>query len=60
MARGIVPNSSPPNQTVARPSVMSYDSGYEHSLNHYVDVKRLVQDVDEGANDAPATFASAA
>jgi hypothetical protein len=60
MADLIAPNSSRPEQTVSRPSVSSYDSGDEHSLDHYVEVKLLVQDMDDDkANDVPATLASA-
>jgi hypothetical protein len=59
MARGIASNSSLPNQTVAQLPVMSYDSGYEHSIDHYVDIKLLVQETHEEANGAPATFAAA-
>jgi hypothetical protein len=59
MAYGIAPNSSLPNQTVARPLITTYDSGYEHSLDHYVDVKLLVQEEDKEASDTPATLAAA-
>jgi hypothetical protein len=59
MTDGIVLNSSLANQTAARPPVTSYDSGYEHSLDHYVDVKRLLQDEDKEANGLPTTFALA-
>jgi len=30
----------------ARPLVTSYDSGYEHSLEHCAEVQRLVEDAD--------------
>lgn len=53
MAYGIVSNSSLSNQNSARPSVTSYDSGYEHSFDHYVDVKLLLQDADKKATIAP-------
>ncbi len=60
MADLIEPNSSRPKQTVSQPSVTSYDSGDEHSLDHYIDVKLLVQDTDDDeANDVPATSAVA-
>lgn len=56
----IASNSSRTNQTVSRPSVTSYDSGYEHSLDHYIDVKLLLQDTDDHeANDVPAISAAA-
>jgi hypothetical protein len=61
MAYGIVSNSSRLTQTSARPSITSYDDGYEHSLDHYVDVKLLLldDDRDNEANQVPATFAFA-
>jgi len=60
MAYGIVSNPSLSNQTSARPPVVtSYDSGYEHSFDHYVDVKLLVQDADRATQNAVATFAAA-
>ncbi|HWY57730.1 MAG TPA: hypothetical protein VNZ03_24935 [Terriglobales bacterium] len=60
MAQGIASNLYLPNQTFARPLITSYDSGYEHSLDHYVDIKLLLQDADQETNCSPATFASAA
>jgi hypothetical protein len=60
MADLIAPNLPRPEQTVSQPSVTSYDSGDEHSLDHYIDVKLLVQDTDDDeANDVPATSAVA-
>ncbi len=59
MAYLIESNSTLSNQTIARPSIKSYDSGYEHSFDHYVDVKLLLLDADEEANNTPATFALA-
>ncbi len=60
MADLIAPNSFSPKQTDSRPSVTSYDSGDEHSLDHYIDVKLLLQDTDDDeANDVPATLAAA-
>jgi hypothetical protein len=59
MANGIVSSSSVSNQAVARPPVTSYDSGYEHSLDHYVDVKLILRDADKEAGDVPATLALA-
>lgn len=38
------PTPSLPNRTAGGPSVTSYDSGYEHSFDHYVDLKLLVED----------------
>jgi len=60
MAQGITSNSFLSNPTVARPQVASYDSGYEHSLDHYVGIKLLLQDADKEANEFPATYASEA
>ncbi len=51
--------SSLPNQNAARPSVTSYDSGYEHSFDRYVDVKLLLQEADQEGSDIPATLAAA-
>ena len=46
-------------KVAVRPRVASYDSGYEHSLDHYVDVKLLLQKTDGQEDKAPATFAAA-
>jgi hypothetical protein len=60
MADLIAPNSSRSKQPISRPFVTSYDSGDEHSLDHYIDVKLLVRDTDDNEeNDVPATFAAA-
>ena len=60
MAYLIASNSPRPKQTVSRPPVTSYDSGYEHSPEHYVDVKLLLLDREDAeATDVPATFAIA-
>ena len=55
MTHEIGSNSSFSNPIEDRPRVASYDSGYEHSLGHYVDVKLLLQNTEE----VPATFAAA-
>jgi len=60
---GSAPNSSFTNHSVARqiaarPRVTSYDSGYEHSLDRYVDAKLLLN-ADEQVIETPATFAAA-
>ncbi|HXM68043.1 MAG TPA: hypothetical protein VN911_15020 [Candidatus Acidoferrum sp.] len=61
MAQGIVSNSSIQKQTAAgRLLITSYDSGYEHSLDRFVDMKLLLQEQNVEANDSPATLASAA
>lgn len=33
--------------TNTRPQVTSYDSGYEHSYEHWIEVRQLVEDSDE-------------
>jgi hypothetical protein len=48
------------NPNATRPQVTSYDSGYEHSLDRYVDIKLLLQDTYGQEDHAPATFADAA
>jgi len=58
MSHGIISNSSVSKQIAARPRVTSYDSGYEHSFDRYVDVK-LLQFADEQPSETPATFAAA-
>ena len=58
MAYLISSNSSHSNQTLSRPYITSFDSGYEHSLDHYVDVRLLLQDADD-KEDVPATLAAA-
>jgi hypothetical protein len=59
MIHAIESNLSLSNQTFARPPITSYDARYEHTLEHYVDVKFLVQNADKEGSDAPATFAAA-
>jgi hypothetical protein len=48
-----------PQQTAERRPVASYDSGYEHSFDHYVDLKCMVEDAYEESVETPATFAKA-
>ena len=59
MFNGTASNSSIPNPIGIRTRVASFDSAYEHSLNHYVDVKLLLQEADAESTDTPATVASA-
>jgi hypothetical protein len=62
MTSSIALNSSRPNNTGARPSVTSFDSGYEHNFDHYVDVRLLVLDAEREEreeNDVSATVAAA-
>ncbi|MFB3916513.1 MAG: hypothetical protein ACE14M_07280 [Terriglobales bacterium] len=39
----------PLSRTALRPAVTSYDSGYEHSLEHMLEVQRMVAEADEPA-----------
>jgi hypothetical protein len=48
-------NSPLPVSAAGRPQVTSFDSGYEHSFDHYLDVKLLVEDADREASDVPNT-----
>ena len=60
MTHEIGSNSFFSNPIAARPRITSYDSGYEHSLDHCVDVKLLLQNAEGQEDKAPATFAEAA
>jgi hypothetical protein len=55
MTSSIALNASRPNNTGARPSVTSFDSGYEHSFDRYVDVKLLLEDADREATEVRKT-----
>jgi hypothetical protein len=44
------------NQYASRPVITSYDSGYDFSMEHYVDTKLLLQDAENEANKL-ATYA---
>lgn len=57
MASEITKNT--PQQSTGRKPVASYDSGYEHSFDHYVDVKCMVEQEYEASEETPATFAKA-
>jgi hypothetical protein len=59
MTHEIGSNSSFSNPIAARPRITSYDSGYEHSLDRYVEVKLLLENTGEQEDKAPATFAAA-
>ena len=37
----------PRKTTSAKPRVTSYDSGYEHSIEHWIEVRRMVEDSEE-------------
>ncbi|HEV8047717.1 MAG TPA: hypothetical protein VGP35_08300 [Terriglobales bacterium] len=60
MSHEIGSNSSFSNQIATGTRVTSYDSGYEHSLDRYVDVNLLLQNAEEQEDKTPATFAEAA
>lgn len=47
MAYEIAIKSPLESGAVTRPLVTSYDSGYEHSLEHWAKVRRLVEDADQ-------------
>lgn len=57
MASEITKNT--PQQTAERRPVASFDSGYEHSFEHYVDLKCMVEAAYEEPVETPATFAKA-
>jgi hypothetical protein len=46
-------NHMPPGIEPAQRVVCSYDSGYEHSLQHYVEVTRMVEEEDRGPHSMP-------
>jgi hypothetical protein len=48
----------PASKMTSRPLVTSYDTGDEHSLEHYVYVQRLVEEDDDVSPELFATFAS--
>jgi hypothetical protein len=56
MAYEIDSNLRQSRQHIARPAISSYDSGYEYSVEHCVDIKLLVQDA-ENEVSKPATYA---
>lgn len=36
-----------PSDSKQRPHIISYDSGYEHSLEHLIETRRLVAEANE-------------
>jgi hypothetical protein len=38
---------SPQKSTTAKPRITSYDSGYEHSIEHLIELRLLVEESDE-------------
>lgn len=61
MTQAVVTNSNSSLSIRANTSqsVTSFDSGYEHSLERYVDVKLLVLEANEEEYSIPATYAAA-
>jgi len=53
-------NARPPIKANNRPLITSYDTGNEHSLEHYVYVRSLVNEDDEISPELFATFAGTA
>jgi hypothetical protein len=41
-----------------RPFVTSYDSGYEHSLEHWIDLQHRVEEADKEPSSVPTPFAT--
>jgi hypothetical protein len=50
-----------PTQIAAtgRPFLTSYDSGYEHSLEHWIDLQHRVEEADKDPLPVPTQFAFA-
>ena len=46
--RGALSESQNSNDAVGRPPLTSYDSGYEHSLDHWIELQRLVREAEDG------------
>ena len=59
MAR-LSPNK-PPQETIrgSRPHVTSYDNGYEHGLQHWLDVQQMVEAADAELSAHPLIRAKA-
>jgi hypothetical protein len=47
MTSEITISAVPAKLVTARPLVTSYDSGYEHSLEHLIEVRMLLEQADE-------------
>jgi len=41
-----------------RPFLASYDSGYEHSLEHWIDLQHRVEEADKEPSSVPTEFAT--
>lgn len=50
----------PVSMAALRPTVTSFDSGYEHSLEHLMEVRRLLEEADEEKVTAPEWFKASA
>ncbi len=37
----------PSYSTTAKPKITSYDSGYEHSVEHWIEVRQMVEEESE-------------
>lgn len=62
MVSELAPKAAIATPSSGRPLVTSYDSGYEHSLEHWLKVKQLVEAADaepEPARTAPLALARA-
>ena len=51
----ITSNSALTSRANGRPQLTSFDSGYEHSFDHYFDVKLLVDEAQRETTELPAT-----
>jgi len=51
--------SQPGSSAVGRPLVTSYDLGYEYSLQHYIEVKCLVEEADRELSSVTPHLAQA-
>ena len=50
----------PVTMAAPRPTVTSFDSGYEHSLDHLIEVRRLVEEADNEEITVPEWFKASA
>ena len=41
-----------------RPFLTSYDSGYEHSLEHWIDLQHRIEEADKEPSSVPTRFAT--
>ncbi len=57
-SKSVIKNTVIPAPSSDRPRVTSYDSAYEHSLEHWLELKKLVQAADEEETPLRAAKAS--